>query len=91
MKIRPCKLCESKDIKLYDCGYSSFNCYGGKCRECGYHSGTSTGGCFPTENDKIKEWNRGQKLTAKEKLKEEKSKCRKLRKQLRDNGMKPVV
>ena len=33
--ILPCKKCGSTDIKLYDCGYSSFNCGGGKCQRCG--------------------------------------------------------
>ncbi len=95
MKIEPCKECGNKDIELYDCGYSSFNCYGGKCKSCGYKSGTTTGGCSPTKNEQIRLWNCGQKLTETEilegKLKAERAKTRILRKQLRGKNIEPDV
>jgi hypothetical protein len=34
-KINNCIKCGSDDIKVWDCGYSSFNCGGAKCRKCG--------------------------------------------------------
>jgi transcription elongation factor Elf1 len=34
-KINNCIKCGSDDIKVHDCGYSSFNCGGAKCNNCG--------------------------------------------------------
>ena len=31
----PCIKCGSEDINFYNCGYSSFNVGGAKCRNCG--------------------------------------------------------
>lgn len=76
MKLKPCKICGSKNIRLHDCGYSSFNCGGGTC-ENGHYSGISTLGCFPTQDELAKVWNDGQKPTAEEKLKAENKKLRK--------------
>jgi len=34
-KVNNCIKCGSDDIKVHDCGYSSFNCGSAKCRNCG--------------------------------------------------------
>ncbi len=34
-KINNCIKCGSDDIRVHDCGYSSFNCGSAKCRNCG--------------------------------------------------------
>lgn len=36
IKVYPCIKCGSENIEIYNCGYSSFNCAGGKCKRCGY-------------------------------------------------------
>lgn len=33
-KINECLACGSTDIQIFNCGYSSFNVAGGKCRKC---------------------------------------------------------
>ena len=91
MKIQPCKKCNSTDIKLYDCGYSSFNCGGGTCRNCGFIVTVSTLRVFPTQRDLTVVWNDGQKPTPTERLDVERKKTRKLRKQLREAGLDPVI
>ena len=78
---------------LWDCNYSSFNPGGGECNDCGNKvSGES--GCSPSDELLAKIWNRGQKPTAREKLKDkfkaEQLKTRRLRAQLRKAGLDPV-
>jgi hypothetical protein len=68
-KIKPCKKCGSTKVKLWDCGYSSFNPGGGKC-ECG-HEVKGEAGCLPSQEDLAWIWNEGQKLTEVEKLRAE--------------------
>lgn len=88
-RIKPCKKCGSNDIKLWECGYSSFSPGGGECRKCGFKvSGEAS---LEPVSFLINIWNRGQKLDSSEKLKIEQSKTRKLRKQLRDNLIEPVI
>lgn len=36
VEVYPCIKCGSENIEIYNCGYSSFNCAGGKCKRCGY-------------------------------------------------------
>ena len=55
-KIRPCLECGSTDIKIWDCGYSSFNVGGATCNSCGNKTKLSVCGCFP-EGDIITQWN----------------------------------
>ena len=57
MKIAPCIKCGSKEIELYDCGYSSFNCGGGKCKSCGHKVSDCYLGCFPTQQELASIWN----------------------------------
>lgn len=75
MKIKPCKKCESTDIELWDCGYSSFNPGGGKCNNCGFEVSDYT--LYDDKASLTKIWNAGQKLTAEEENKE-------LRRELKD-------
>ncbi len=58
-EIKPCKKCKGTDILFYDCGYSSFNYGGGKCRTCGF-TASEMCGTFPEEEILIKYWNNGQ-------------------------------
>lgn len=88
MKIKPCKKCGSTEVKLHDCGYSSFNPGGGTCK-CGFKV-TETLGCDPDKEVLIEVWNRGQKLNTEEKLKLERLKTRRLRRQIRATGLEPV-
>ena len=81
--MKPCKKCGSKDIELWDCGYSSFNPGGGRCGKCGFEV-KGEAGCSPRPKDLEAIWNNGQKLNHDEK-------CRILRKQLRSAGIKPDV
>ncbi len=67
LKIMPCKKCGSKAPKLWECGYNTFNLFGGECVKCGYKSST-TGCADPTENDMIRAWNAGQASSGEEEL-----------------------
>jgi len=89
--IKRCKKCGSKDIELFDYGYGTYNPYGGKCKKCDYVVTEICGPWVVTDVEKEAAWNRGQKLNSEEKLKAERSKTRKLRKQLRDCGQKPLI
>lgn len=66
MRLKPCKVCKSTKIKLWDCGYSSFNPGGGECHRG--HKIQSEAGCMPTQNDLARIWNTGQRLTSEERL-----------------------
>ena len=68
MKLKPCKICGSKNIKLWDCGYSSFSPGGGRCENGHEVSGEAAGA---TKEDLARIWNNGQKPTEVEKLKAE--------------------
>ena len=56
-KIMRCIECGSVDIKIWDCGYSSFNVGGAKCNKCGNNIELKCCGCFP-EEEIITSWNR---------------------------------
>jgi hypothetical protein len=34
IKINPCKDCQSTDVKIYNCGYSTFNVGSATCQKC---------------------------------------------------------
>lgn len=53
--IKPCSKCGSTDITVWDCGYSSFNVGGAKCK-CGNESRLVNCGCYPQE-EIISHWN----------------------------------
>lgn len=56
--VYPCVKCGCDDIEIYNCGYSSFNCAGGKCKKCGHK--IETGANWNAKNSElIKAWNRG--------------------------------
>ena len=52
-----CIKCGSKDIKIWDCGYSSFNVGGADCKKCGNKVKLDMCGCFP-KNEIIDIWNK---------------------------------
>ena len=54
-KINNCIKCGSDDIKVYDCGYSSFNCGGAKCNNCGNETKVHNNDGI---NDVIESWNK---------------------------------
>ena len=54
-KINNCIKCGSDDIKVYDCGYSSFNCGGAKCKNCGNEHKVNYNDDI---NDVIRSWNK---------------------------------
>lgn len=54
-----CPNCNSKDnIEIYDCGYSSFNCGGGKC-SCKFHVYSCCLSCHVSNEHLILIWNEG--------------------------------
>jgi len=59
-RAKPCRKCDSKDIKIWDCGYSSFNVGGAKCNNCGHEVKLSPCGCYPRD-EIISAWNRDSK------------------------------
>ncbi len=55
-RLLPCPKCNSHNLTISDCGYSSFNCGDVKCK-CGYKFDCgSTLGCNPA-NDQAAMWN----------------------------------
>ncbi|MFI5113519.1 MAG: hypothetical protein ACHP7J_00140 [Terriglobales bacterium] len=56
MKAKPCRKCGGTDLSIWDCGYSSFNVGGVKCKKCGHEVKVSPCGCDPKE-ELIKAWN----------------------------------
>lgn len=58
INVYPCVKCGCDDIEIYNCGYSSFNCAGGKCKKCGHT--IETGASWNAKDTElIKAWNRG--------------------------------
>jgi len=53
-KINNCIKCGSDDIKVHDCGYSSFNCGGAVCKNCGNKKNVTHNDGL---DDVIKAWN----------------------------------
>ena len=64
----PCIRCGSTSIELYDCGYSAFNCGGGRCSNCGETISSSNLGCSPSKKELAAVWNRGNVLTDTERI-----------------------
>lgn len=56
--VAPCLKCGRTNIRLWDCGYSSFNIGGGECCDCG-HIKTSTCDIFPSKGSLAVIWNSG--------------------------------
>lgn len=79
-KLKPCRKCGSANIKISDCGYSSFNVGTVKCKKCGHNIVLSPCSCFPN-NELIAAWNKD-KPTTEEQLKDAKATIRKLRKEI---------
>lgn len=69
MKILSCPNCKkTSDIEFNDCGYSSFNCGGGKCK-CGFESiccclswNVKKEGLISVWNEGVKKFNKYKKL-----------------------------
>lgn len=57
IKVYPRIKCGSENIKIYNCGYSSFNCAGGECKRCG-HTVETNANWDVTESSLIKAWNK---------------------------------
>ena len=92
VKLKPCKKCGSKNIRLWDCGYSSFNPGGGECLKC-HATVKGEAGCLPTSATLASIWNKGQKLMVEEKLRVDIEKLRAENKRLRARlrGMKDIA
>lgn len=56
VEVYPCIKCGSEDIEIYNCGYSSFNCAGGKCKKCGHKVETNANWDVKTSR-LVKAWN----------------------------------
>lgn len=80
MKLKPCRKCGSKDVDIWDCGYSSFNVGGIKCLSCGHEVKVSPCGLDP-QDELITAWNKD-KPTIEEQLKAAKKEIRRLKKLL---------
>ena len=94
VKLRPCKGCGGTDIKLWDCGYNTFNVSGGTCQKCGRKI-VENNLDNPPKAKLAAIWNNAQKPTEAENLKTRlnraQRKANKLRKQLRDAGIEPCA
>lgn len=55
--VAPCIKCGSSDIRIYDCGYPSFNCGGGECRKCGNKVTATSLECDPSIDVLAAIWN----------------------------------
>jgi len=55
-KINVCVKCGSNDIKISNCGYSSFNAGSGKCNKCG-NKRIANNGSWSNDDWIIAEWN----------------------------------
>lgn len=96
LKVEPCPRCGNEGIVLFNCGYSSFNPGGGMCPDCGFEVSEYVD--WNTDKKAMaRVWNRGAKDVGespeeklKVKLKAERLKARRLRRQLRDLGEEPV-
>lgn len=53
--VSPCVRCGGTDIKIHDCGYSSFNAGNIKCNSCGYE--VVVPGGADSEKEYIRYWN----------------------------------
>jgi hypothetical protein len=62
IKIKPCIKCGNKDIKIYNCGYSTFNVSWGEC-SCGHKVEIKNCNWDITDNEIIKRWNKGNNPT----------------------------
>ena len=60
VEVFPCVKCGCDDIEIYNCGYSSFNCAGGKCKNPKCKNQVETGASW-NEKDSvlITAWNEG--------------------------------
>lgn len=61
--VRPCIQCGSDEIELWECGYSSFNPGGGRCRKCGREVQEMCS-CNPTSYDLAAIWNKQNDIQA---------------------------
>ena len=52
--MKPCHKCKSEKLKVWNCGYSSFNVSGVTCLSCNFKMETSC----DTDKGVIKAWNR---------------------------------
>lgn len=96
-RIMPCIKCGSKDIQIWDCGYSSFNVGGAKCKNCENEVKLDPCDCYP-KNDIIRAWNKSNPTLAKKvkeyeteieennrQIKEHKVEIRKLKKRINES------
>jgi len=90
VKVIPCKVCGGEDIELRDCGYNTTHMGGGTCQSCG-RTVRDTVRMYPSPLDLARIWNNNQKPGTEDKLKSERAKTRKLRKQIRDLRATPVA
>ena len=98
IKVSPCPDCGNEGIALFNCGYSSFNPGGGECHDCGLSLSSyvnwnaSDAVVARVWNSQAKERMKpGDEVETEGKLKAERAKSRKLRKQLRALGKEPVA
>lgn len=80
-KPNKCRKCGCKDIKIDDCGYSSFNVGWAQCTECGHKLKWNNMGCFPYD-DIVRLWNKDKKPKP-SKAEKDKETIKRLRKALR--------
>ena len=93
LKLKPCRKCGGTDIKIWECGYTTFNPGGIKCQnpKCGHAievKDCGIGGMPSVDERLARIWN-ADKPSVPELLGFEQAKTRKLRKQLREAGVKP--
>lgn len=60
--LQPCIKCDSTNIKIFDCGYSSFNVGGGECRDCKHKVSGAVN--INWQSDSLRVWNTANDLNA---------------------------
>lgn len=86
-KLKPCRKCGSRNLKQWDCGYSSFNVGGIKCLDCKHEVKLDTCSCFP-DGELARAWN-ADAPDVEEQLRAEnkrlKATVRRLRREIKEN------
>jgi ribosomal protein L37E len=96
LKVEPCPKCGNDGIKFFNCGYSSFNPAGGECADCGYKVSQyadwniKTSALVKLWNKSVRDYIANPEEKLKERLRAQKNKLRRLRRQLRSHDIDPV-
>ncbi len=83
-KPKPCRKCGSKNLKIWNCGYNTFNPGGIRCIDCGHEVKVSDCDNWNPNPTLINAWNKNKKSTL-EQLQDAKKEIKQLRKELAES------